>query len=75
MSVATLWEVAVRHALRPSAMPVGAATMLQFARAAGYTVLPVEAGDAVEVEGLPRIHSDPFDRCSWLRRAREGGSS
>ena len=65
VSAATLWEIAIKHALKkrgPNAMPISAAEARGYFLAAGYTLLPVTAQHAVAVEGLPSLHADPFDR-------------
>lgn len=62
MSVATVWEIAIKHALGKGDMPVAAGQALQAFRDAGYELLDVKPEHAVRVEGLPPIHKDPFDR-------------
>jgi PIN domain nuclease of toxin-antitoxin system len=62
VSAATLWEIAIKHALGKGDMPVSSAQALQAFRDAGYALLVVKPEHAVRVEALPSIHSDPFDR-------------
>jgi PIN domain nuclease of toxin-antitoxin system len=62
VSAATLWEIAIKHALGRGDMPVSSAQALQAFRDAGYALLAVKPEHAVRVEDLPAIHSDPFDR-------------
>ncbi len=65
VSAATLWEIAIKHALGrggASAMPISAAEAHGYFLAAGYAVLPITAQHAIAVETLPAIHADPFDR-------------
>ena len=62
VSAATLWEIAIKHALGKGEMPVSSALALQAFRDAGYALLPVKPEHAVRVESLPVIHHDPFDR-------------
>ncbi|HRH87219.1 MAG TPA: type II toxin-antitoxin system VapC family toxin [Rubrivivax sp.] len=62
VSAATLWEIAIKHALGRGDMPVSSAQALQAFRDAGYALLAVKPEHAVRVEGLPSVHSDPFDR-------------
>ena len=62
VSAATLWEIALKHALGRGDMPVSSAQALQAFRDAGYALLAVKPQHAVRVEGLPSVHSDPFDR-------------
>jgi PIN domain nuclease of toxin-antitoxin system len=62
VSAATLWEIAIKHALGRGDMPVSSAQALQAFRDAGYALLAVKPEHAVRVEDLPGIHNDPFDR-------------
>lgn len=65
VSVANLWEIAVKHALARGAvndMPISAQEALGYFREAGYLLLDIVPAHAVAVEGLPPLHADPFDR-------------
>lgn len=62
VSVASVWEIAIKHALARGDMPVSSEQALGYFRQAGYRLLPVEAEHAVAVEALPPHHADPFDR-------------
>jgi PIN domain nuclease of toxin-antitoxin system len=62
VSAATIWEIAIKHALGKGDMPVSAAQALQAFRDAGYALLAIKPEHAVRVEDLPSIHNDPFDR-------------
>lgn len=62
VSAATLWEIAIKHALGRGDMPVPPPQALQAFRDAGYALLAVKPEHAVQVAGLPSLHSDPFDR-------------
>lgn len=62
VSAATLWEIAVKHALGKGDMPVSSAQAMQAFRDAGYALLTIKPEHAVRVEDLPSIHNDPFDR-------------
>ena len=64
VSAATIWEIAIKHALRRSvaAMPLSAAEALSCFREAGYALLPVTPEHARALEELPALHGDPFDR-------------
>ncbi|MGH6991178.1 MAG: type II toxin-antitoxin system VapC family toxin, partial [Stellaceae bacterium] len=46
----------------PDDMPVSAEQMVQFLAEAQCEVLPVTPSHVLEVEALPRLHGDPFDR-------------
>jgi PIN domain nuclease of toxin-antitoxin system len=64
ISVAALWEIAIKHAVRRriSAMPVSAATALQDFLGAGFQVLDIIPAHVLALEALPGLHGDPFDR-------------
>lgn len=62
VSVASVWEIAIKHSLARGDMPVSGQDAARYFKASGYRLLPVEVEHAVAVETLPRHHQDPFDR-------------
>lgn len=65
VSAASVWEIAIKHALKRSgvaAIPVSAGEAVKHFGVAGYDLLPVSPAHALAVEDLPPYHSDPFDR-------------
>jgi len=62
VSAASLWEIAIKHALGRSNMPIGAQEALDYFLASGFSMLPISAHHAVAVGELPAHHADPFDR-------------
>ena len=62
VSAATVWEIAIKHALGRGDMPVSSQDALRYFGESGYRFLPVEAEHAVAVEKLAPHHQDPFDR-------------
>lgn len=62
ISAASVWEIAIKHGLGRGDMPVSGHDALGYFRESGYGLLPVEAEHAAEVERLPGLHQDPFDR-------------
>ena len=62
VSAASLWEIAIKHALGRGDMPISAGKALEHFRASGIRILTVQAEHALAVESLPPIHADPFDR-------------
>ena len=62
VSAASVWEIAIKHALGRGDMPVSGRDAAQYFRESGYRVLAVEAEHAAAVEELPDHHQDPFDR-------------
>lgn len=65
ISVVTLWEIAIKHALargRPNDMPLSADQAFDYFTASGYELLPIAPEHVLTVETLPPLHGDPFDR-------------
>ena len=62
VSVASLWEISIKHSLGKGGMPVSGEQALVYFKESGYRVLPIEAEHAVAVGTLPTHHLDPFDR-------------
>lgn len=65
VSAGSLWEIAIKHALKRSgrnAMPIGAAAARGFFSKAGYALLPMTPDHVCALEALAPIHGDPFDR-------------
>jgi PIN domain nuclease of toxin-antitoxin system len=65
VSAATIWEISIKHALArgaPNDMPISGQEALGYFRDAGFSLLDITPGHAVCVEGLPPLHTDPFDR-------------
>jgi PIN domain nuclease of toxin-antitoxin system len=65
VSAASLWQIAIKHALArgaPNDMPVSALEALGYFREAGYELLDIAPAHVVAIETLPALHADPFDR-------------
>ena len=62
VSAASVWEIAIKHALGRGDMPVSGQDAVRYFRESGYRLLAVEAEHAAAVEELPPHHQDPFDR-------------
>jgi len=60
LSVASVWEVAIKHRL--GKLSVGPALFRDRMIAAGAELLMVSDTHAIETAALPRHHDDPFDR-------------
>ena len=73
VSVASVWEIAIKHALPKRGagwMPISGQQAVGYFAQSGYVVLDITATHAVAIEGLPPLHSDPFDRL-LVAQARE----
>lgn len=62
VSVASLWEIAVKHSVGRGDMPISSQDAARYFRESGYRLLAIEAEHVVAVQELPAHHHDPFDR-------------
>lgn len=60
VSVASVWEIAIKHALGRLNVPVDRLDAL--IAELGCTLLPITLPHAIAAGALPRHHTDPFDR-------------
>lgn len=71
-SVATIWEVAIKYALRRADFTTDPLPLRQGLLASGYREVAVTGPHALAVATLPRIHRDPFDRLLVAQAMVEG---
>ena len=62
VSVASLWEIAIKHGLGRGDMPIGARAAREYFQAAGYKLLDIRPDHIEMLATLPLLHRDPFDR-------------
>jgi PIN domain nuclease of toxin-antitoxin system len=62
ISHVSLWEIAIKHALARSDMPLSAAQALPWAQECGFGLLQLDLPHLLTLEQLPLHHRDPFDR-------------
>lgn len=62
VSVASIWEIAIKHGLGRGDMPVSSRDAVAYFRESGYRLLAIEPEHVVAIEELPTHHQDPFDR-------------
>ena len=63
LSVASVWEAAVKEASRKLTVDGGVRALVDHAfETMGVRVLPIAAEHALEAASLPGHHGDPFDR-------------
>jgi PIN domain nuclease of toxin-antitoxin system len=62
VSVASMWEIAIKKALKPDKIPLSGKQYLHYCGQAGYELLPIRETHVLSFEKLPLHHSDPFDR-------------
>ncbi|HMO06012.1 MAG TPA: type II toxin-antitoxin system VapC family toxin [Kiritimatiellia bacterium] len=61
-SAASVWEIAIKHALARRDMPLSGDEAVRLFTEAGYVEVPVTARHAATTESLPPHHADLFDR-------------
>lgn len=61
-SAVSIWEVAIKRALKRSEFEIEPAQLSQLLRASGFKEVYVTARQAVRVGDLAPLHGDPFDR-------------
>lgn len=71
-SVVSIWEVAIKSGLNRPDFQVDARLLRRGLIDNGYVELPISGEHAVEVDTLPLIHGDPFDRLLIAQATVEG---
>src|SRR5207253_955061 len=73
LSVASVWEAVIKHALGKLPLPEAPADYLPRQRAAHrIATLPIEEGALVHLAALPPLHRDPFDRILIAQALQHG---
>ena len=62
VSVASVWEIAIKHRLGRGDMPVSGTDALRYFGESRFKNLPVQGPHAAALDTLPLVHTDPFDR-------------
>ena len=76
-SMASVWEVAIKHIIKPENMPVSEEEFVRLCEDTGFTSLPIETGHIFLLKTLSRPndapkHNDPFDRILVAQAKAEG---
>ena len=71
-SAASLWEVAIKNSLGGEDFRVEPRLLRRGLLDNGYTELSITSQHAVNIDGLPPIHKDPFDRMLLSQALTEG---
>ena len=61
-SPASLWEIAIKRALKRDDFQVDAGLLYHGLLESGYEELPITGRHVLCIDTLPPIHKDPFDR-------------
>jgi PIN domain nuclease of toxin-antitoxin system len=72
VSAASLWEIAIKSALKRPDFPANASLFRRNLLNNDYRELAVSGDHAVAVAGLPPLHRDPFDRMLVAQSIVEG---
>ncbi|HYN81311.1 MAG TPA: type II toxin-antitoxin system VapC family toxin [Gemmatimonadaceae bacterium] len=71
-SAASLWEITIKNSLGRDDFRVEPRLLRRGLLDNGYTELPVTSQHAVNIDGLPPLHKDPFDRMLLAQALTEG---
>ena len=66
-SIASVWEIAIKHNIRPEQMPISEEEFVRLCEKTGFAQLPIEPEHIFLLKTLTRPaeapkHNDPFDR-------------
>jgi PIN domain nuclease of toxin-antitoxin system len=71
-SAASLWEITIKKSLGREDFRVEPRLLRRGLLDNGYTELPVTSEHAVNIDALPDLHKDPFDRILLAQALTEG---
>ena len=71
-SVASLWEIAIKHSLGRADFHFDPAVVRPGLLAQGYEELPITGPQVIATTTLPALHRDPFDRLLVAQAQIEG---
>ncbi len=71
-SAASLWEIAIKKTLGRTDFVVEPRLLRRGLLDNGYIEVPVTSQHAVNIDGLPPLHKDPFDRLLLAQALSEG---
>lgn len=66
-SAASVWEIAIKHKIKPDNMPISEEEFVRLCESTGFACLPVKPEHVFWIKTLTRAmdapkHNDPFDR-------------
>ncbi len=73
LSPVPVWEIVVKHALGKLPLPEDPASLVPRLRADhGFEELPLTEGAVLQLQRLPALHRDPFDRMLLCQAIEHG---
>jgi PIN domain nuclease of toxin-antitoxin system len=72
LSLASVWEIQIKHQIGKLALPVPVLTLVTRQQENGIQLLPITLMHIVEIGKLPNLHGDPFDRLLIAQARSEG---
>ncbi len=73
VSIASLWEVAIKGRLDRGLPPgITGQTYAELIDEVGFSILDVRRPHVIAIDGLDRLHGDPFDRLMVAQAQCEG---
>ncbi len=72
VSIASVWEVAIKHGLGKLQLTGGLPGFLRDIEQANFEILDITPGHILELATLPLHHRDPFDRMLIAQAKHEG---
>jgi len=75
LSVASLWEIQIKHQIRKLNLRLSLADMVANQQATNEVIiLPIIASHIFVLDSLPLLHKDPFDRLLVAQAISEGAT-
>ena len=71
-SPASIWEIVIKRGLGRDDFQVDPTRLRKLLVVNGYTEVPVTSDHALELDGLPPLHKDPFDLLLLAQARSEG---
>ena len=62
LSIASVWEIAIKKSLGKLEIKQTIVELARICHDSDITILPIKTGYLDNLETLPKIHGDPFDR-------------
>lgn len=76
-SMASVWEIAIKHKIKPENMPISEEEFVELCESTGFVLMPINIRHVFFLKTLSRPedapkHNDPFDRILLAQAKCEG---